>query len=121
MDLSDGKSNGYIITNILNVMAPPVNVDAASVYREGTVAKILCTLLNNSTTSLDINPLRSTTSGSFLTDLAGSTANALTNIAFTTATIPASSVSTTRIIKTFIITAGSWAHVSSPGDVVLPP
>jgi hypothetical protein len=30
-------------------------------------------------------------------------------------------VSTTRIIKTFIITAGSWAHVSSPGDVVLPP
>jgi hypothetical protein len=121
MDLSDGKSNGYIITNILNNIAPPTNIDPLSVYRDGTVAKILCTLLSNSTTSLDINPLRSTASGPFLTDLAGSTANALTNIAFTTATIPASSVSTTRIIKTFIITAGSWAHVSSPGDVVLPP
>jgi hypothetical protein len=120
MDLSDGKSNTYIINNILNAMAPPPSIDPASVYRNGTVARILCTSITNSTTSLDINPLRSPSASQFLTDLSGSTAPALTSLSFSTATIPASSVSTIRIIKTFTITAGVWAHVSSPGDTVLP-
>jgi hypothetical protein len=113
MDLSDGKSNTYIISNVLNNMAP------VSEFRSGTYARILCTLLSNSTTNLDINALPpSLSTNAFLTTLGGSTALAVTNIAFPTATIPAPSVSTTRIIKEFQIVAGVWTWQS---DTVLPP
>ena len=122
MDLSDGKSNDYIIANILNQMAPPQSVTGATVslYKDGTIAKILCTLISNSTTSVDINEVKNQSAAPFLTDLAGSTSPALTNVSFTTATVAAPSVSTTRIIKTFIIEVGVWKHVPSPGDINLP-
>jgi hypothetical protein len=128
-DLSDGKSNTYIITNILNQMAPPQSVYDAqfplnpenvirSLYKDGTIAKILCTLLSNSTTSLDINSLPpALSSATFVTPGPG-TASAITNIAFPTATIAPASVSTTRIIKEFTILSGTWTHVS---DLILPP
>ncbi len=112
MDLSDGKSNSYIITNILNNLAPVAD------YRDGTVAKVLCTIISNSSSSLEINPLRSLSTQTFLTDLVGGSANALTNVSFSTATLPAQSVSTTRIIKTFSLVVGVWTWVS---DTVLPP
>jgi hypothetical protein len=113
MDLSDGKSNTYIISNVLNNMAPVAE------FRPGTYARILCTLLSNSSTNLDINSLPpSLSTSAFLTTLGGSTALAVTNIAFPTATIPAPSVSTTRIIKVFQIVAGVWTWQS---DTVLPP
>lgn len=134
MDLSDGKSNTYIINNILNgpggtapeYLSRGLAEDIATatarnrtpLYRNGTVARILCTILNNSPTSLDINPLRNTTAAQFLTDIGGSTSPALTNIAFSSATISAPAVSTTRIIKTFIIVAGSWTWQA---DTILPP
>ena len=134
MDLSDGKSNTYIINNILNgpggtapeYLGRGLAEDIATatarsrppLYRNGTVARILCTILNNSPTSLDINPLRSTTAAQFLTDIGGSTSPALTNIAFSSATISAPAVSTTRIIKTFIIVAGTWTWQA---DTILPP
>lgn len=112
MDLSDGKSNSYIITNILNNLAP------VSDYRDGTVAKILCTIVSNSSSSLEINPLRSFSYGTFATDLVGGTASAVTNLSFTTATLPAQSISTTRIIKEFTLQVGVWTWSS---DTVLPP
>ena len=110
MDLSDGKPNSYIITNILNNLAP------VSDFRDGTIARILCTLLSNSSTSVDINPLVSESTATFNTPTG--TAPAVTNVSVGTATIPAQSVSTTRIIKTFQIFGGAWSHV---GDTVLPP
>jgi len=112
MDLSDGKSNGYIITNILNALAPPAE------FRNGTYARILCTLLSNSTGSLDINSLVSKSQSPFLTDLSGTTGNALVNVSVSTATVPAASISTTRIIKVFQLLAGAWGHIS---DTPLPP
>jgi len=112
MDLSDGKSNTYIIANVLNNLAPVAEL------RAGTVARILCTLLSNSTSSLNINSLPPAISTqAFLTDLSGNSANAMTNISFPTATIPAPSVSTTRIIKVFQIFGGVWSWQS---DTVLP-
>lgn len=118
-DLSDGKSNSYIITNILNQIAPPQSVTGTTVslYKNGTIAKILCTLLSNSTTSLDINGLPPAVSTATFVTPTG-TAPAITNIAYPTATIPAASVSTTRIIKEFTILSGTWTHVS---DTILPP
>lgn len=113
MDLSDGKSNTYIITNILNNLAPVAE------YRNGTYARILCTLLSNSSTSLSINSLPpSFSTNPFLTDLAGSSSLAVTNISFPTATIAAASVTTTRIIKTFVVVAAAWQWQS---DLSLPP
>ena len=113
MDLSDGKSNSYIITNVLNNLAP------VSDFRSGTVARILCTLLSNNATALDINALPpSLSTNPFLTDLSGSTSPAMTSISFPVATIPGSSINTTRIIKEFSIVGGAWVWQS---DTILPP
>ena len=110
MDLTDGKPNSYIAGTILADLAPVAE------YRNGTIARILCTTLSNSTTSLEINPLRNTSDSEFnLT--AGGSESALTNIAFSTATISAPSISTVRVIKTFQIVAGAWTFVS---EVALP-
>lgn len=113
IDLSDGKSNTYIINNILNNMAPVAE------YRAGTYARILCNLLSNNNQSFDINALPPAFSTApFLINLGGATSPAITNISFPVATISAAGVSTTRIIKVFQIVAGVWTWQS---DTVLPP
>ena len=111
MDLSDNQPNSYIVTNILNNIAPPIE------YRNGTEARILCTILNNSPTTLDIDPLvDQSKTGGFLIE-GGGTLPAVTNVAFDQATIPASPITTTRIIKIFRIVTGVWQHQS---DTLLP-
>jgi len=113
IDISDGKSNTYIIANILNNLAP------VSEYRAGTYARMLCSLISNNAQSLEINSLPPALSTSaFLTNLGGASSLAITNISFPTATIAAASVSVTRIIKLFQIVGGVWAWQS---DTVLPP
>jgi hypothetical protein len=110
MDLSDNQPNSYIINRILNNIAPPAE------YRNGTLARILCTRLVNSTTTLDINPLITTQSTEFITPLEpfstvpGGTAQALTGISVAQATIDAPNFTTIRIIKTFQIFNGAWQH-----------
>jgi hypothetical protein len=114
MDLTDGKPNSYIITNILNILAPVAE------YRTGTVARILCTLLSASTTSLNINALPpGISTAAFITDhLTGASANAITNINFPIATIASAGLSTSRVIKVFTLIAGEWTWTS---DTLLPP
>ena len=113
IDLSDGKSNTYIVANILNNLAP------VGEYRAGTYARILCSLISNNAQSLEINSLPPAFStAAFLTTLGGASSLAITNISFPTATISAASVSVTRIIKLFQIVGGVWAWQS---DTVLPP
>jgi len=113
IDISDGKSNTYIIANILNNLAPVVE------YRAGTYARLLCSLISNNAQSLEINALPPALStASFLTNLGGASSLAITNISFPTATITAASVSVTRIIKLFQIVGGVWTWQS---DTVLPP
>jgi len=113
IDISDGKSNTYIIANILNNLAPVAE------YRTGTYARLLCSLISNNSQTLEINSLPPAFStAAFLTNLGGASSLAITNISFPTATIAASSVSVTRIIKLFQIVGGVWAWQS---DTVLPP
>ena len=113
IDISDGKSNTYIIANILNSLAPVAE------YRTGTYARLLCSLISNNSQTLEINSLPPALStAAFLTNLGGASSLAITNISFPTATIAASSVSVTRIIKLFQIVGGVWAWQS---DTVLPP
>ena len=109
MDLTDGKPNSYIGNTILANLAPPAE------YRNGTLARILCTTLSNSTTSLDINPLLSETTAEFNTPTG--TAFAITNVGVSIATVAAPTITTTRIVKTFQLLAGTWTYVS---EVVLP-
>lgn len=110
MDLSDGKPNSYITTNILPNIAP---VDE---YRNGVTARILVTLISNNTVSLAIDPLVNTTTAEFNTP--SGTANALTNVAISDATVPAPSITVTRLVKEFQLISGIWTFVR---DVVLPP
>jgi hypothetical protein len=113
IDLSDGKSNSYIIANILNNLAP------VSEYRTGTYARILCNLISNNSQSLSINSLPpSFSTAPFLTTLGGASSLAVTNISFPTASISAAAVSVTRIIKVFQILGGAWIWQS---DLSLPP
>jgi hypothetical protein len=105
MDLSDGQTNVYIINSILNVMAPP-----GPEYRDQTYCRILCSIANNATTTLDVNPLISQSTAIF--DTPTGTAPAVTNVAISVATVPAAPISILRFIKVFQIQVGSWTHIS---------
>lgn len=113
IDLSDGKSNSYIIANILNTLAP------VGEYRASTYARILCNLISTNAQSLDINALPpSISTAAFLTTLGGATSLAVTNVSFPSAVIAAAAVSVTRIVKEFQVVGGVWLWLS---DTVLPP
>jgi len=101
LDLSDGKSNTYIINNILNNLAKPDE------FEIGTRARLLCNILANSGSTFDINPLRNPSTAQFFVDPTGS-ASGLTNLSFSTAVVPGQPVTTTRIIKEFVLGVGGW-------------
>jgi hypothetical protein len=103
MDISDGISNGGI-AGLLTQIAPPQE------YENGTRARILCSFLSTSSSTLNINPLVTTPTGTFVTP--SGTAQAVTSVAFSTATIPASSITSTRIIKEFVLQSGVWTFAS---------
>jgi len=109
MDLSDGKPNSYIASEILAKLAPPAE------YRSGTFARILVTLLSNSTINFNLAPEISITTNTFNTP--SGTAPAVTAVNGTIASIPAAGITTSRIIKVFQLLSGNWTHVS---DEVLP-
>ena len=103
LDISDGISNAGIAT-LLEQITPVAE------YNNGTIARVLCSLLINSTTNLDINPLLSTSSTEFVTPTG--TAFGINNVSFTTATVAAPGLIVSRIVKTFQIITGAWVFVS---------
>ena len=103
LDISDGISNAGIAT-LLELISPVAE------YNNGTIARVLCSLLINSTTNLDINPLLSTSSTEFVTPTG--TAFGINNVSFTTATVAAPGLVVSRIVKTFQIISGAWVFVS---------
>ena len=109
MDLSDGKPNSYIASEILAKLAPPAE------YRSGTFARILVTLLSNSTINFNLAPEISITTNTFNTP--SGTAPAVTAVNGAIASVPAAGITTSRIIKVFQLLSGNWTHVS---DEVLP-
>jgi hypothetical protein len=109
IDLSDNKDNAYIITNILTTLAPP------SEYQNGTYARVLCNILANASTTIDVNS-QITQSTSVFTTPTG-TAPAVTNVAIQPVPVVGETISTSRVVKTFQIIAGVWVFVS---DTTLP-
>jgi hypothetical protein len=111
IDLSDGKSNSYIINNILKDLTPVAE------FRVGTIVKMLCSITTNSSTSVDLNPLVSQSTAIFNTPTG--TASAVTNVAIGTASLPGAGISITRLIKVFRLEPGpAWALIS---EIPLPP
>jgi len=102
MDLTDGKPNAYIVDNILNNLAP------VSEHRNGTQARILCTLLSNSSTILDINSLVTQDKTTIFRTDAGGAAPAVTDVAINNASVAGAPITTTRIIKIFEIENSVW-------------
>lgn len=113
MDISDAISNSGIAA-FLTLLAPP------SEYRAGTVARILCTSLSNSAANLNINPFLSTSTTEFITPDApgsttpGGTSFGVSNVSFSTVTVPGQTISVFRVIKTFQLIGdpGVWTFVS---------
>jgi hypothetical protein len=103
MDISDGISNNGIAA-LLTQIAPPRE------YENGTRARILCSFLSASSSTLNINPLVTASTGTFVTP--SGTAQAVTSVAFSTATIPAPSITPTRVVKEFALQSGAWTFVS---------
>jgi hypothetical protein len=107
LDISDGISNSGI-ANILSQIAP------VSEYRSGTLARILCTFISNSTTSLDINPLVAKSTALF--NQPTGLAEAITDFSISTATVSAPSITVIRVVKTFRIDgpelAKQWIFIS---------
>jgi hypothetical protein len=104
MDISDGISNGGI-AGLLTQIAPPRE------FENGTRARILCSFLSASSSTLNINTLVNTSTATFVTP-SGTAPAVIEPVAFSTATIPAPSITPTRIIKEFALQSGVWTFVS---------
>jgi hypothetical protein len=104
MDISDGISNGGI-AGLLTQIAPPDE------FENGTRARILCSFLSASSSTLNINTLVNTSTATFVTP-SGTAPAVIEPVAFSTATIPAPSITPTRIIKEFALQSGVWTFVS---------
>jgi hypothetical protein len=106
MDLTDGKNNTYIRTQILNNLVPPAE------HREGTRARILCTVLNVASTSINLGPTFTAGAGYTLGGpfdvTGGGSAPAVTAISVGSVTVPSPGVTTSREIRRFVILSGVW-------------
>jgi hypothetical protein len=103
MDISDGISNSGIEAYLAQI-APVAECTS------GTLARILCSTITISTSSVDINPVLTLTTAVF--NQPSGTANAVTNVSVATATVSSPTVSVNRTVKTFQIVNGSWTFIS---------
>ena len=108
MDTSDAISD-YGIASWLTQVAPPTE------YEEGTVARILCTSLSNSASTVNLNTYLGTSTTEFITPLTpgsttpGGTSFGVNNVSFTAVTVPPPTFSVFRTVKVFQLQSGVWA------------
>lgn len=105
IDLSDNKTDTYIINEILQQLAP------SEEYEEGTICRILCSVTENLSNTVNVNSLINRSTDVF--NRPSGTGLALTNVSIDNLTIPAQSVRIIRTVKVFRIIAGSWSSISS--------
>ena len=103
LDITDAPSNAAIAALITQV-APP------NEYENGTVARVLCSSIVNSTSTLNINPLLNKVNNVEYNTPTG-TNFPLQDVSINPATVPAQSISVFRVVKTFELVAGSWSFV----------
>jgi len=103
LDISDGLSNSDI-GSWLSQLAPVAE------YANGTIARILCTVTSNLSTDLNLNSNLNQSTSTFNTPTG--TGAAVTNVSFSTLTVPGSATNITRLIKTYQIIANAWTFVA---------
>jgi hypothetical protein len=103
LDITDAPSNAAI-SLLLAQVAPP------NEYENGTVARVLCSSLANSTSTLNINPLLNKVNNVEYTTPTGINFP-LQDISVNPATVPAQAISVFRVVKTFELVAGSWSFI----------
>jgi len=105
LDVSDGISNSSIAA-LLTSMAPPVE------FRNGTIARVLCSTLSNSASSVNLNPLLVLDNSTEFRTADGGSAFAVTNVVFNSVIVPAPVIAISRVVKTFQLVAGAWTFIS---------
>jgi hypothetical protein len=103
MDISDGRTNEQIATDLESI-APVAE------YDNGTVARILCTIVSEVRPTLNINSDLTESTATFNTP--SGTGSALTDVSFSDIDIPAPAYNISRIVKTYQIIANAWTFVS---------
>lgn len=107
LDTTDAPSNAAI-SLLLAQVAPP------NEYENGTVARVLCSSLANSTATLNFNiptPLINKVNNVEYNTPGGGTNFPLQDITINPATVPAQAISVSRVVKTFELVAGAWSFV----------
>lgn len=103
MDISDGRTNEQIAIDLESI-APVAE------YDNGTVARILCTIVSEVRPTLNINSYVNKSPATFNTP--SGTGSALIDVTFGDVDIPTPAYNISRIVKTYQIIANAWTFVS---------
>jgi hypothetical protein len=103
MDISDGRTNEQIAEDLESI-APVLE------YDNGTVARILCTIVSEVRPTLNMNTYLNKSSATFNTP--SGTGSALVDVTFGDVSIPTPAYNISRIVKTYQIIANAWTFVS---------
>lgn len=110
-DISDGISNEGIATWLEEIAPAPIAaaaLGAESEYANGTVAKILCTYVTNNPVDIQSFLAAGLNLSTFTVNTPSGTGTAVGNVTFGSVTVPAPSISISRLVKTFTIINGVW-------------
>ena len=103
MDITDGRTNDQIAEDLESI-APVLE------YDNGTVARILCTIVSEVRPTLNMNSYLNESTATFNTPTG--TGSALTDVSFIEVAIPTPAYNISRIVKTYQIIANAWTFVS---------
>jgi hypothetical protein len=103
MDISDGRTNDQIAEDLESI-APVLE------YDNGTVARILCTIVSEVRPTFNMNSYLNKSTATFSTP--SGTGNALIDVTFVDVAIPTPAYNISRIVKTYQIIANAWTFVS---------
>jgi hypothetical protein len=103
MDISDGRTNEQIAEDLTSI-APLAE------YDNGTVARILCTIVSEVRPTINLNSYLSESTATFNTP--SGTGAALIDVSFSDVDIPIPAYNISRIVKTYQIIANAWTFVS---------
>jgi hypothetical protein len=103
MDISDGRTNEQIAEDLESI-APVAE------YDNGTVVRILCTIVSEVRPTLNLNPYLNKSPATFNTP--SGTGSALIDVTFSDVSIPTPAYNISRIVKTYQIIANAWTFVS---------
>ena len=103
MDITDGRTNDQIAEDLASI-AP------VSEYDNGTIARILCTIVSEVRPTLNMNSYLNESTATFNTP--SGTGSALTDVSFIDVAIPTPAYNISRIVKTYQIIANAWTFVS---------